>query len=660
MTLLTSLKNLFRPSYKYIYTAGDYGVNVADMGIAKLYETQPNLRSVVSFLADNAAEVPLKVFRRESDTDRPRVIDSPAALLMRQPGPDLTAFEFKRRMYTDLLLYERFMTLLLPDGKTDSGWALWPVPAQWITSYKGEDPYSPEYVIISPPSGPMEIPADKFILFHGYDPDDPMRQLSRIRALSESLYEQIESNKFRRQMWHKGGRFNAYVTRPKDVAAWSDSAFERFKATFKNSWAGDNGSDAGGMPILEDGMEIKSIQFNAKEAEWSESVKLSREDCAAVFHVNPALIWPGTGQTYASAKDNARALYNDCLEPILMQATDRLNLVLLKRIGEPTDDYIAYDITIKTEGTYEEKIQALQSAVGAPFLSRNEARARLDLPALDGGDELITPLNVLVGGLASPSDTDPTVQRYNSTAEAIEHARMILGMKAKKNKKSRSKPTEDEKEKISKVYRDFFGRQARSVLAKLGADAEEWWDEDRWNSELTDDLFKEAFDMSVAVGKEAVKNLFDDGSYDADRTENYIKAMCRKRAEMMNQVTHDEIQDALDEKLDEDSLKATPEGVFEYAKEDRAVSAGAAFAGALVSWSAMEACRQNDSGTAKIWKTWVVNSGNPRATHAQMNGERVPYDQPFSNGAMWPGDVEALSAEEVANCECTVEIEVEA
>jgi len=660
MTLLTSLKNLFRPSYKYIYMAGDYGVNVVDMDIATLYERQPNLRSVVSFLADNAAEVPLKVFKRASDTDRPRVLDSPAALLMKQPGPDLTPFEFKRRMYSDLLLYERFMTLLMPNKDTESGWALWPVPATWVRSYKGANPYSPESIIIAPPSGPIEVPAERFILFHGYDPDDPMRQITRIRALSETLYEQIESNKFRRQMWHRGGRFNAYITRPKDVAPWNDGAFDRFKDTFKNSWAGDNAGEAGGMPILEDGMEIKSIQFSAKDAEWAESVKLSREDCAAVYHVNPALIWPGTGQTYASARDNARALYNDCLEPMIMQATDRLNLVLMKKMGEPKENYIAYDITIKTEGTYEEKIKALQSAIGAPFVTRNEGRARLDLPALDGGDEIITPLNVLVGSLASPTDTDPTVNRYNSTVQAIEHAREILGMKSTKNRKTRGKPTEDEEKQIAEVYRDFFERQARSVLAKLGAEAEEWWDEDRWNNELSDDLFKKAFDISVAVGKEAVKNIFEDGTYDADRTENYIKAMCRKRAEMVNQVTHNEIQDALDDKLDENSLKATPEGVFENAEKNRAGSAGAAFACALVSWSALEACRQNDDGKAKIWKTWHVTSGNPRPTHAQMDGERVPYDKPFSNGAMWPGDVDALDVEEVANCQCTVEIEIEA
>ena len=652
MALFDGLKSLFRPRYNYIY-GGDYGVSVAHLDAAQLYRTQPNLRAVVSFLADNAAQIPLKVYDRASETDRPRVIDSPAALLLANPNPDMTAYEFKRWMYSDILLFERFLTLILPSNKTESGWELRPIPSSWIQAYKGTSPFAPDYIIIGTNNGtsPVEVPAEKFILFHGYDPTDPMRQYSRISALKETLHEQVESNRFRRQMWHRGGRFNAYLTRPKDVAPWQNGAFERFKQTWKASWAGDGANDAGGMPILEDGMEIKTVQFNSRDAQWAEAVKLSREDCAAVYHVNPGMIWPGSGQTYASARDNARALYNDCLAPTLMQATDRINKMILPKVGEPESHYVAYDITIKTEGTYEEKIATLSSAVGAPFLSRNEARAHLDLPAIDGGDELITPLNVLTGGLASPRDTDPTETRYNAAP-----------IKTKsKDRKTRGTPTADESERIAKVYRSFFKRQGKSVLAKLGAGTEKWWDQERWDKELTEDLFKEAFGLSVEAAEEAVKDLWGkDGGYDPERTEAFIEAMCRRRAEMMNQKTYDELNTALEEDdEDSDALKATPEGVFENAEENRAKSAGKAFAGALLAWSAMEACRQNEHEGQNIFKTWVVTSGNPRSSHAAMNGETVPYDEPFSNGAMWPGDIDNLDAEEVANCQCILEITIQ-
>lgn len=652
MTIFGGIRNLFRPKITYVY-GGDYGVNIANMDAAQLYRTQPNLRAVISFLADNAAQIPIKVYERASDTDRPRVLDSPAALLLQNPNPDMTAYEFKRWMYSDLLLYERFLTLIVPSKDTDSGWEMRPIPASWIQSYKGTSPFAPKAIVIGTNQGtaPIEVPADKFILFHGYDPTDPMRQYSRISALKETLHEQIESNGFRRQMWHKGGRFNAYLTRPKDVAPWSQQAFERFKETWDASWAGNKADNGGGLPILEDGMEIKTVQFNSRDAQWAESVKLSREDCAAVYHVNPGMIWPGSGQTYASARDNARALYNDCLAPTLMQATDRLNMVLLPRIGEQKSHYIAYDITIKTEGTYEEKIATLSSAVGAPFLSRNEARARLDLPAIEGGDELITPLNVLAGGLASPRDTDPTIERYNAAPQPI--------LKKSEARKSRGTPTDEEREQIASVYRSFFERQKKTVLSALGAKSAKWWNEERWNNELTDDLMNTVFKMSVAAGKETTRKLIADGEYDADRTEEFVKSMCRRRAEMVNQKTYDELTEALEADEDEDGMKSTPEGVFENAEKNRADSAGLAFAGALLAWSAMEAVRQNEERVGgKAYKAWVVTSSNPRASHALMNGETVPYGEAFSNGAQWPGDIDNLSVEEVANCHCIMEVTI--
>ena len=58
MTIFSGLRNLFRPQITYVY-GGDYGVSIANMDAAELYRTQPNLRAVVSFLADNAAQIPL-------------------------------------------------------------------------------------------------------------------------------------------------------------------------------------------------------------------------------------------------------------------------------------------------------------------------------------------------------------------------------------------------------------------------------------------------------------------------------------------------------------------------------------------------------------------------------------------------------------------------
>lgn len=660
MSILSALRNIIAPRYQVTISGGRTEL-VAGMDATELYRTQPNLRAAVDFLSDNAASVPWKVYDRISDTDRARVTDSPAALLLAQPNAAMTGFELRRRIFGDLYLADKHLSVVVPDAELPSGWSMWPVPFTWLNGYVGGTIYQPDAFVIRTSSGAMlEVPADRCFWIHGYHPGDMLLQSSPVDALRDMLLEQVESATFRRQMWQRGGRFNAYVSRPKDVDPWNDDAFERFKRTFNESWAGRDGSDAGGMPILEDGMRIEQLQFNAKDAEWSEAKRLGREDVAGVYHFNPALLWPGSGQTYASAKENARALYNDTLAPTLMRVTDKVNARLLKMIGEPAGHYVEYDLQIKLQGSFEERAQVLQSAVGAPWMLRNEARAMFNMPEVEGGDELVVPLNVIEGGLASPRDTDPTKE------SAPRSHKCVCGCKSEGEEiRYKAEPLDEESQAMADVFAKFFERQGRSVLPRIRAgkaagtltkDADDWWDVTRWDRELSDDLMRAVESQSHAAAARALDVLgVPQDAYDATKTLQFLRKMCQIRAEWVNQTTKRELDRSLElEAAGAEGLKATPEGVFEFAMQTRSVSAGTALATAIDGWSALEAVRQCAADRG-IQKSWVVTSSNPRPTHAAMNGQTVNFDQTFSNGMQWPGDW-AGGPDEVCGCQCTIEL----
>ena len=61
----------------------------------------------------------------------------------------------------------------------------------------------------------------------------------------------------------------------------------------------------------------------------------------------------------------------------------------------------------------------------------------------------------------------------------------------------------------------------------------------------------------------------------------------------------------------------------------------------------------------KMKKIWVAtNDDRTRDSHADIDGEEVDIDKPFSNGLMYPGDP-AGDAEEVINCRCTMITQIE-
>lgn len=634
-----------RPVYNVEQTVVITGEYVKGISASKLYETQPALRSVISFLADNVAGLPLKCYVRQPDGGRERDRESALALVLKNPNAWMTGHELIRATVSEYLLHDDSVWLTIP-ANTPSGWTIAVIPRDWL-SPKTRDGLEVDYIQVRTPyGGEVKLQDGDFLRFAGWSPSGSASTSSRIEALKQILSEQISAWNFRNGVWKNGGRVTQWISRPADTP-WGEDARKRFAESWKSKFSGDNGTDTGGTPLLEDGMRLEQTSFNAREAQWAEATKLSREDVCAVYHVNPGLIYHTDAQTYASAKDNARALYSDTLAPLLDMLEERINAFLVPRLGLDNTHYCEFDLDAKLQGSFEERAGIMQSSVGAPWMTRNEARAMLNLPAIDGGDELVVPLNVLTGGQASPNDVDGVESSYNADRPLS---------KAREGTRYKAAPEDYDAKEITAALRKFFKRQHRSVSNSMNKSGNwaQWWDADRWESELADDLTPIFQRQAARRGAQMVDALGLSGEFDDERIVNYIKAMALGKSKAINNVTYRELKEALDGDFDDDALGSTVEGVFQKAEETRADTSGRSFATALAGFAVLEAVRQRGNGRQAM-KTWIVTSGNPRAEHAALNGETVPYDDEFSNGAMFPGD-QVLTPEESCNCQCQVEI----
>ena len=644
MTLRQRLSRFFRPS-DIRYSFGiDAPVHVLNYTAQQLYQTQDNLQAVVNYLANSIAQLPLKVYRRVDENIRERDRTSPAALLIWKPNRWQTSFEFNRALATEYLVFGAVYVWTVPSVETPSGYEAFIVPTEWLIDkdVTSTNPYEPDAIWIRTNDGTGEsfmIPADEFTFFRTYSPGNPGGFITPISALRATLQEQIEAGNFRKELWHSSGRLNAQIIRPANVQPWDDKTRKKFITMFREAW-GAGGSKAGSIPLLEDGMEIKPFQTSFKENQWAESVRLSRETVAAAYGVNPSLIWHTEAQTYASAKDNARQLYSECLGPILQMFQQRYNAFLLPKVGADPSTYVEFDLTEKLKGSFEERASILQAAVGGPWMTRNEARADNNLPPIDGGDEIIVPLNVSEG---SPVEDEPEEEAVELNAGKVQKKSAPVKIK--------SKSTDEEDATVSEIIAKFLKRQARSVLSRLNT-AEEWWDKERWDKELADDLEPAMNEIVKRHGKEASKALGE--SFNDDITGNYVRKMSESKAEGVNNSTKRQ----LDENIELGDVGKEPAKVFED-RESKSKTIGRAVATAAATWAVKEAIEQvNNSGKfPMITKTWVTGD-NPRPSHAAMDGETVPYEGTFSNGAFWVGD-DNLDADETCGCNCSIEINAE-
>ena len=131
---------------------------------------------------------------------------------------------------------------------------------------------------------------------------------------------------------------------------------------------------------------------------------------------------------------------------------------------DPSRFYAEFNIQEKLQGSFEEQAYAFQAAVGRPWMTANEARGRVNLPALDGdANGIVTPLNVVVGGQASPVDSGS----QNRTPKAVAPAGV----------------------EVDPAHLVTFQARQRAVCAsRKGAGDPQWFDFDRWDAELAQDL----------------------------------------------------------------------------------------------------------------------------------------------------------------------------
>lgn len=644
MALRDALRALIgaNPQYRDVTFVGPGMNDVLGLSVEDLWRTQPHLRTVVSFVARNIAQLGLHTFERVSETDRRRLRDDPVAMTLGRPNPSMTMFELVYGLVSDLKLYDVAMWLLERSADAPSGWRIWPISPGWVTSTGGGSAWEPEWVEVQRPGAlrPSRILTADMVMFHGWNPGNPAGWSSPVEALRGILAEQIHANAYRQQVWQRGGRVGTVLVRPADAPSWSPDARERFARDWRAKWTGNDGPKAGGTPILEDGMDLKRIGFSAKEDEWVDGAKLSLSTVASVYHINPTMVGVLDNANFSNVREFRRMLYGDSLGPDLAMIEDRVNAFLVPRLTSRSGVYVEFNIAEKMQGSFEEQASAMQTAVGAPWMTRAEARGRFNLPEIDDADGLVVPLNVLTGGQASPTDSGS--QNLASGSRRPVKASGPVRVKARAPQGYEAKTAE--------ALGKFFRRQRAVVLTALGAKADgDWWDAERWDAELSDDLYA----LAVATAKQVAGDVLDaigfgPDAYDEARTLAFLRAVADSRAAMINQATRDQIDAAL-------SAGGSAADVFDTAESQRVAAASAALVTTFSAFATTEAAKQVAGD--KATKTWIVTSTNPRASHASMNGETVGIEESFSNGMNWPGDPVG-GADEVAGCLCDVAIDI--
>jgi HK97 family phage portal protein len=438
----------------YMSPAGDVD-SVGDWPIERLWKTQPHLRTTVDFIAQNVASLGMHVYTVSEDGSRERVKQGPLADLLRRPNPEQTGDEFLYSLAHELALYDDAFVFLAVDR--DGRMNARVVPTPWVTLELGQSKMNVTAYVING----VRVGLQQVLRFPGWTPGDPTASTSPVEALRTILDSEQAAHSRRRSILTKGPRVGGIIERPKDAPRWTNGA----RRTFDEMWEAfqPGGERAGDAAILEDGMKYVAPEFSADATGYRDGSTLSLSTVAQVFHIHPSILGVPGAVGYQGVREIRRALIGDSLAWMLRRIESRFTHVLMPLLNEPGDRYAEFNTEAKLRGSFEEQAVILRQSVGAPYMTVNEARALFNRAAIDGGDELIRPLNVTVEGESHRDADDDAEQRD--------------GMK-------------------SAVIAQFVERRDQVLASKRGAGIAEV-DIGRWMRELAEDAAKAGVDITA-------------------------------------------------------------------------------------------------------------------------------------------------------------------
>lgn len=342
----------------------------------EMFSKSPRL-AVVDRIASDLANVGGRLLRVNPDGSETEITEHPFLDFMAQPNPlyEMTSSAIWRLHEIYLMLVGESFFLIERDDRGRPT-ELWNVPPHWVkmTPYLG----SPTYQIVSPGGLCMEVPVDDMFVMKQLNPLDPF---TRGLGIAESIADEVEIDEYAAKFQK---RFFYNDATPPIVFAMPDATDEQreaFMARWNKRHKGVENSHR--AAALSGNVTIHELgKGEGKNLGFIESRVAMRDAVLEHFGV-PREIMGITENSNRSTADAAQYIYaKNVLTARLKNREEAINKQLLPLFG--SDLVWRFDPVIPYDKDFD-KAKAIDGW-DKGLLTKNEARALMDLAAVDGGD----------------------------------------------------------------------------------------------------------------------------------------------------------------------------------------------------------------------------------------------------------------------------------
>jgi HK97 family phage portal protein len=426
-----------------------------EWGMAHFYKNSPAVRTVIDLIANNAAQLDLRLYEEVAPDERKEKADHAAMESLRHPNAAMSSDQFIRYMFKAFLLYgNAFASKHRRPGSARTQFVVLP-PERIEVNGPG---VTPTFYRIWNLDGTQSEPilAEDMVHWRNENFIDMRVGVSPLESLRSVIAEESALQLALIELAKSGLAEPSWISRPLEAPEISGEGIARLEEHTANRLK----NAAKVPPLLDEGMELKGFGFSPKDSEALAVRKYALQQVASLYGVPLGMVGLDDNLEEAQAQ-----FYADTLPPICEAFCRQLNLQLLQVEYNEDDLYFEFNLDEKMMGN--ERLKAHVSASGRAVETTNEARAAFNLPPIDGGDELVTPANVIVGDNPKPSPQVMPVQKPGGPEQDGSAREGDPGVKPE---------TESSTEALLKFYSRFGSAKKDNP--------------ERWGRELAEDLQK--------------------------------------------------------------------------------------------------------------------------------------------------------------------------
>ena len=349
----------------------------------------PTVKACVELIAGTIAQLPIYLYKETNDGSVERVEDYRCILLNDEPNELQTGYSFKKHMVKDYIFYGASYNYIDRNGNTVTE----------LQNLKTKNVRVDKYV----QDGFRVVDADINVVAieEGRikrNPQENVKILSTLKpydciiALNEStdgitskgvleygkdvFKVALEEKKYTSSIYKNGALPLGIL---KTTGRLTQPAIERLKASWQSLYSGAQNS--GKTVVLEEGLDYTPVSLKPGDLLLTENRKDTIGDICKLFNIPESLV-DVTKIKYGSLEQNNIHFLQYTLSPIITSIESGLNKSLLLEDEKRQGYFFAFDTSEVLRSTDREKYEAARVAVDGGLMSINEARYRLNLPAI--------------------------------------------------------------------------------------------------------------------------------------------------------------------------------------------------------------------------------------------------------------------------------------